>query len=211
MIFNIFLLSLGILVFSLPLVLDSGEPLFGPSSWSFRLWMLLRGLFGGAALLFKFYALEEITMANTTVIILSTPIFVFLFARILLGESFGRYHLLSLMLSIGGIVCASKVHLLFFNENNDEIGSDEIKINSNSSNTTNLTTFFTTSSTTFLTTNENSTENFSPNFTSNFPLINTNNSHSLLGNCYALFSTVLGATVYVLIRKVCVYFYFYFI
>ncbi|KAH9395246.1 hypothetical protein TYRP_021005 [Tyrophagus putrescentiae] len=197
----------GIFLMSIPLVLDTGDPLFGPASWWFRLWMLLRGLFGGAALLFKFYALEHISMANTTVIILSTPVFVFLFARLLLGEPFGRYHLLSLVLSLSGIATASKLHLLLISDG----GVDNIINNSTIVNkSTSTMTFITITSTVFPTIiNSSSVTSMMINSTAvdggdDNGLINSSgsSSHSLLGNCYALLSTILGAMVFVFIRKV---------
>ncbi len=191
---------------SIPLVLDTGDPLFGPPSWWFRLWMLLRGLFGGAALLFKFYALEHISMANTTVIILSTPVFVFLFARLLLGEPFGRYHLLSLVLSLSGIATASKLHLLLISDDNGLINNSTATVNGSSSST--MTFFTTTTTTTVFPTIINSSTitsmmiNSTADGDDDNGFINSSHSHSLLGNCYALPSTILGAMVFVFIRKV---------
>lgn len=194
----------GIFLMSIPLVLDTGDPLFGPASWWFRLWMLLRGLFGGAALLFKFYALEHISMANTTVIILSTPVFVFLFARLLLGEPFGRYHLLSLVLSLSGIAAASKLHLLLISDDNGFINNSTTTVNGSTST---MAFFITTTTTTtvFPIIINSSVTSMVINSTAGGDddngLINSH-SHSLLGNCYALLSTILGAMVFVFIRKV---------
>ena len=146
---------------SLPMVMESGESWFGPPSWWFRLWMLLRGLFGGASLLFKFHALEHISLANTTVIVMSTPIFVFLFARIFLHESFGRYHALSLALSVIGIGCASNLDVLFGETQMDQIGHN-VTVN----------------------------------------VLTDKSHHTLIGNLYAIASTILSAIVFVIIRKV---------
>lgn len=163
---------------SAPSVLESGQPIFGPSAWSFRLWMLLRGLFGSGATLLKYHALSYISLANVTVVTLSTPIFVFAFARLLLREAFGRYHALSLVLSLLGIALASKVHLML-----SELGESPLSAHPGQA-----------------------LGNYSGNLTD---LIEKDSSETggahlrtLIGNLFALGSTVLTALVFVFLRKV---------
>lgn len=107
-----FLRYFGVLFISFPVLLDSGEPWLGPSNWTFRLCILARGSFGATAMLFKFYAMQHISLANATVIRQSSPVFVFVLARIFLKETFTRYHGISLVLSLVGIALASKLHVI---------------------------------------------------------------------------------------------------
>lgn len=99
-----------------PVVVESKEQWFGPKCWWFRLWMLLRGVCGATSLFFRYSAVSYISLADTTIIVLSLPVFVFIFARIFLKEPFGRFHVIALVLSLVGICFASKIEILFGSE-----------------------------------------------------------------------------------------------
>ncbi|CAG2103094.1 unnamed protein product, partial [Medioppia subpectinata] len=128
---------LGILLFTLPVVMEvKGSP-FGPSKS--RLWLVLRGVAGATSLYFRYNALHYMSIANATVIVLSMPVFVFIFAKIFLKESFanatvivlsmpvfvfifakiflkesfGLFHIFALFVTLIGITFASKVDLSF--------------------------------------------------------------------------------------------------
>ena len=85
--------------------------------------MLLRGVCGATSLFFRYSAVSYISLADTTIIVLSLPVFVFIFARIFLKEPFGRFHVIALILSLVGICFASKIEFLF-GSGNDLEGTD---------------------------------------------------------------------------------------
>lgn len=98
---------IGIFILSFPLAFESGQPMFGyPRN---RVMLVLRGIVGGTSIFCRFNALHYISMADSTVIILAMPVFVFVFARIFLKERFGRFHAAALVISMVGILLASNV------------------------------------------------------------------------------------------------------
>lgn len=190
---NVFVCSLflfltpGIIILSFPVVLESKEPWFGENNWWWRLWMLLRGVSGCTSLFFRYSAVTYISLADTTIIILSMPVFVFIFARIFLGEQFGRYHILAFLLSLVGIAFASKVDFLFKSGENlaSHLGGNE-SIWNLTSTTTSTTTMGTTLATTMA---HESGDGISLH-------------NRLIGTMYACGAMVAGSLVYVMVRKV---------
>lgn len=177
---------LGIIILSFPVVLESKEPWFGENNWWWRLWMLLRGVSGCTSLFFRYSAVTYISLADTTIIILSMPVFVFIFARIFLGEQFGRYHILAFLLSLVGIAFASKVDFLFKSGENlaSHLGGNE-SIWNLTSTTTSTTTMGTTLATTMA---HESGDGISLH-------------NRLIGTMYACGAMVAGSLVYVMVRK----------
>lgn len=187
-----------------PLMIESGKNWFGPNSWWFRICILLRALFGATSLYLKFCSLNYISLANSTIIGLSSPIFVFIFARIILNESFTIFHAISLLLSLVGIGFATKIDSIFLTSQQQTVDSGNnmtiMSINNNN-NTNSITSSTPNMMMMFHTDNNNLT---SLKVTSN----STSNSHNpiLLGNIYALSSTIFGSIVFILIRKVLIIF-----
>ncbi|RWS27898.1 transmembrane protein-like protein [Leptotrombidium deliense] len=101
----------GILLFSVPVVMSCGENVFGPSD--LRVFVLLRGIAGASSLYLRYNALHYIPIANATVIVLSMPIFVCIFARIFLKEAFGLFHVIALTVTLVGIGFTSKLGIIF--------------------------------------------------------------------------------------------------
>lgn len=177
----------GIIILSFPVVLESKEPWFGENNWWWRLWMLLRGVSGCTSLFFRYSAVTYISLADTTIIILSMPVFVFIFARIFLGEQFGRYHILAFLLSLIGIAFASKVDFLF--KSGESLLAPHLT--NGTENIWNLTTTVgTTVASTTMTTPEMGKDGISLH-------------HRLMGTMYACGAMVAGSLVYVMVRKVC--------
>lgn len=176
-----FLFPLGIIILSFPLALESPQPLFGCSGT--YLWIALRGLAGGTSVFCRYSALHYMSMADSTIIILSMPVFVFVFARIFLKEHFGPYHVLAFCMSIIGIVFASKLEFIF--------GKSVQQENHPILNTTTIIT----------TTTMATTANFSNN---NETMDKTSSvlSDQLIGTLFSLGATLVGCFVYVIIRKV---------
>ncbi|KAF0299959.1 Solute carrier family 35 member G1 [Amphibalanus amphitrite] len=64
--------------------------------------LLLRAVLGAAALICKFYALRRMLLADASVLLLSAPVFVSVWACLLLGEPCGALHVMSLLATISG-------------------------------------------------------------------------------------------------------------
>ncbi|CAG2174279.1 unnamed protein product, partial [Oppiella nova] len=117
---------LGILLFTIPVVMEIKSNPFGPSKS--RIWLILRGIAGATSLYFRYSALHYMSIANATVIVLSMPVFVFIFAKIFLKESFvnisfshttinifkadNHRELIGLGFSIGATLIGSSVYVL---------------------------------------------------------------------------------------------------
>ncbi|RWS04383.1 solute carrier family 35 member G1-like protein [Dinothrombium tinctorium] len=102
---------IGILLFSFPVAMSSNENIFGPSN--LRLYVILRGLAGATSLFLRYNALHYIPIANATVIVLSMPIFVCIFARVFLKETFGLFHVIALSVTLVGIAFTTKLEIIF--------------------------------------------------------------------------------------------------
>lgn len=182
---------------SFPLALESPQPIFGMSGT--YLWIALRGLAGGTSVFCRYSALHYMSMADSTIIILSMPVFVFVFARIFLKEHFGPYHVLALFMSIAGIIFASKLEFIF----GKPVQEDDLVINNTIS--TMITTTTTTMATTTITdklfyVNETTNKTSDHHIDGQKRLIGL--SDQLIGTLYSLGATFVGCFVYVIIRKV---------
>lgn len=86
----------------------------GVSPWGQRRGLLvLRGVLGFGGLLCFYYAITQLPLADVTVIFYTNPVFVGLFAAVLLGEAFGWRNALSTGLSLTGILLIARPSLLF--------------------------------------------------------------------------------------------------
>lgn len=102
---------LGILLFSIPMVSDLGTNVLGPSN--LRVWVLLRGIAGATSLYLRYCALQYLPLANATIIVLSMPVFVCIFARLFLKEPCGIFHVIALAVTLLGIAFTAKLNVLF--------------------------------------------------------------------------------------------------
>lgn len=98
---------LGIMLFTIPMVLTAGVHPFGPSNK--RHYLLLRGIAGATSLYMRYAALQYLPIANATVIILSMPVFVSIFARIFLKEACGLFHVMAIGVTLVGIGFTAKI------------------------------------------------------------------------------------------------------
>ncbi|XP_013793964.1 solute carrier family 35 member G1-like [Limulus polyphemus] len=106
-----FFLYLGMFIFSLPLLIHSKQEPFGRSNVRFM--VFLRGIFGSFALFLRFYAYHFLPIADVSVIELSDPIFVTIFARIFLNEPCGWFQSILIVFTIFGITLMTKLPLQF--------------------------------------------------------------------------------------------------
>ncbi|XP_022252300.1 solute carrier family 35 member G1-like [Limulus polyphemus] len=102
---------LGIHIFSLPLLIHSKQEPFVRRD--VRLMVFLHGIFGSLALFLRFYAYHFLPIADVSVIELSDPIFVAIFARIFLNEPCGWFQSILIVFTIFGITLMTKLPLQF--------------------------------------------------------------------------------------------------
>lgn len=117
-------------------------------------------------------------MADSTIIILSMPVFVFVLARIFLKERFGRFHVVALCMSIVGIMFASKIE--------DIVAKSFYPSDDDPKNQTIL-------NSTVVPDNDTDDDSFITKLFYN---------DQFLGTLFSMGSTVVGSFVYIIIRKV---------
>lgn len=104
----------GILIFTLPLVIHSREEPFGPRK--VRHLLIIRGLVGATSLFLRFVAFRYLPIADASVIVFSIPVFVAVLARIFLKEPCGFFHAFTVFLTLLGIVLITKLPLILADE-----------------------------------------------------------------------------------------------
>lgn len=78
-----------------------------------RLMLFLRGVLGSAGLMFQFYAFQHMPLADASVLIFSSPVFVTIFARIFLKEPCGVTQVTTIIVTVVGVVLISRPPFLF--------------------------------------------------------------------------------------------------
>ena len=101
---------LGILLFTIPMIITAEVHPLGPREK--RHFLLLRGVAGATSLYLRYSALHYLPIANATVIVLSMPVFVCIFARIFLKEPCGIFHCVSIGVTLVGIGFTAKIGAL---------------------------------------------------------------------------------------------------
>jgi drug/metabolite transporter (DMT)-like permease len=101
---------LGILLFTVPMIITANVNPFGPPE---KRWLLLlRGVAGATSLYMRYSALRFLPIANATVIVLSMPVFVCLFAKVFLKEKCGLFHMITIAITLVGIGFTSKLDVI---------------------------------------------------------------------------------------------------
>lgn len=113
---------LGVLLPSVSYVIYRNENVFPEGK---RKMLLLRCFLGTAGLMLSFYAFQNMTLGDSSVIIFSTPVFVAIFSRVFLGEPCGLFNIFTIALTLLGIVFIVKPPALFGegDSNNDSEGN----------------------------------------------------------------------------------------
>lgn len=75
--------------------------------------LLLRGFVGTTGLMLSFYAFRHMPLADASVIIFSTPVFVAIFARLFLKEACGLFNVFTIFLTLVGVVLITRPSFLF--------------------------------------------------------------------------------------------------
>lgn len=101
---------IGVLLPAIPILIYKGEHPFPKDR---RLMLLLRSFVGTCGLMLSFYAFRHMPLADASVIVFSVPVFVSIFARIFLKEPCGIFNVITVCLTLIGVVLITRPPLLF--------------------------------------------------------------------------------------------------
>ena len=99
------------MVFSLPAMIFFKDKFIYP--WKQSRFLLLRGISGTTAMNLMVYAIKHMPLADARVIFYTSPVFTAILGRIFLKESVGKFDVLAMILSIGGVVLIGRPTFLF--------------------------------------------------------------------------------------------------
>ncbi|XP_050070445.1 solute carrier family 35 member G1 [Anopheles maculipalpis] len=101
---------IGVLLPSIPIAIYREETFFPEGK---RIILVLRCFVGTTGLMLSFYAFRHMPLADASVIIFSTPVFVAIFARLFLREACGMFNVITIILTLIGVVLITKPPFLF--------------------------------------------------------------------------------------------------
>lgn len=97
---------------TIPIVIYKRDPILPKGK---RLILFLRCFVGTTGLILSFYAFRHMPLADASVIIFSTPVFVAIFARLFLREPCGPFHIFTVALTLIGVLLITRPSSLFGN------------------------------------------------------------------------------------------------
>ncbi|CAD6996292.1 unnamed protein product [Ceratitis capitata] len=100
----------GVLLPAIPIVIYNRQPVFPEGK---RVILLLRCFLGTTGLMLSFYAFRHMPLADASVIIFSTPVFVAIFARVFLKEQCSLFNIVTIVLTLVGVVLITRPPLVF--------------------------------------------------------------------------------------------------
>lgn len=101
---------IGVLLPSIPIALYKEESFFPRGK---RIILVLRCFVGTTGLMLSFYAFRHMPLADASVVIFSTPVFVAIFARLFLREACGMFNVITILLTLIGVVLITRPPFLF--------------------------------------------------------------------------------------------------
>jgi drug/metabolite transporter (DMT)-like permease len=100
----------GVLLPAIPIVIYKEKDVFPKGK---RIIIVLRCLVGCAGLVLSFYSFRHMQLADASVIIFSTPVFVAIFARLFLKEECGLFNVVTILLTLIGVLLITRPPLVF--------------------------------------------------------------------------------------------------
>lgn len=100
----------GVLLPTIPIVIWRNEDPYPDGK---RLMLLLRSFVGTTGLMLSFYAFRHMPLADSSVIVFSVPVFVAIFARIFLKEPCGLFNVMTILLTLIGVVLITRPPFIF--------------------------------------------------------------------------------------------------
>lgn len=100
----------GVLLPAIPILIYTRQPVFPEGK---RVILLLRCFMGTTGLMLSFYAFRHMPLADASVIIFSTPVFVAIFARVFLKEPCTLFNVVTINMTLLGVVLITRPPLVF--------------------------------------------------------------------------------------------------
>ncbi|KAH8419152.1 hypothetical protein KR222_006823 [Zaprionus bogoriensis] len=100
----------GVLLPTIPILIYTRQPVFPEGK---RVILLLRCFMGTTGLMLSFYAFRHMPLADASVIIFSTPVFVAIFARVFLKEPCTLFNVVTINMTLLGVVLITRPPLVF--------------------------------------------------------------------------------------------------
>lgn len=100
----------GVLLPTIPILIYKQEDVFPAGK---RIILLLRCFVGTTGLMLSFYAFRHMPLADASVIIFSTPVFVAVFANLFLKEPCSLFNTFTIFLTLFGVVLITRPPLIF--------------------------------------------------------------------------------------------------
>lgn len=101
---------IGVLLPAIPILVYTKQPVFPEGK---RVILLLRCFMGTTGLMLSFYAFRNMPLADASVIIFSTPVFVAIFARVFLKEQCSFFNIVTIVLTLVGVVLITRPPFVF--------------------------------------------------------------------------------------------------
>ncbi|KAJ6636567.1 Solute carrier family 35 member G1 [Pseudolycoriella hygida] len=114
---------IGVMLPAIPIALYTEEPFYPQGQ---RIILTLRCFIGSTGLLLSFYAFRHMPLADASVIIFSTPVFVAIFARLFLKEPCGLFNVITVILTLIGVVLITRPTFLFSDSVHSLVDEDVI-------------------------------------------------------------------------------------
>ena len=111
----------GVLLPALPIVIHQSESVFPEGK---RLILVLRSFLGTTGLMLSFYAIRNMPLADASVIIFSVPVFVAVFAYIFLKEPCGWFNIITIGLTLTGVILITRPTFIFGSKFSSSIVDD---------------------------------------------------------------------------------------
>lgn len=100
----------GVLLPAIPILIYTRQPVFPEGK---RVILLLRCFMGTTGLMLSFYAFRHMPLADASVIIFSTPVFVAIFARVFLKEPCTLFNVVTINMTLLGVVLITRPPFVF--------------------------------------------------------------------------------------------------
>ncbi|XP_038677880.1 solute carrier family 35 member G1 [Scyliorhinus canicula] len=98
-------------LFSWPAIIYNELDMLGPKGQ--RVWVCMRGILGASAMMLIFYAIQQMPLADATVIMISNPVFVSIFAWIFLKEKCNWWDPIFIIFTLTGVVLIARPRFIF--------------------------------------------------------------------------------------------------
>ncbi|XP_041066025.1 solute carrier family 35 member G1 [Carcharodon carcharias] len=98
-------------LFTWPAIIYSELDLLGPKGR--RVLVFMRGIFGSTAMMLLFYAIQQMPLADATVIMFSNPVFVTIFAWIFLKERCSWWDPIFIVFTLTGVILIARPPFIF--------------------------------------------------------------------------------------------------